>query len=123
MSDIEDVFGEPNGPAYEAKEQRRGVPLSYVAEKLRTTLTTLHSSIAALPDPTMIPNDTNERFALYGLRASFELGITSYLALSNMLGGLREQKLSDRLLTYGRGEFAEWLDRIDRGSVYSEDDR
>ncbi|MEE9266719.1 MAG: hypothetical protein V3V86_08330 [Gammaproteobacteria bacterium] len=45
-------------------------------------------------------------------RYAFHSALVGYLALNNMLALANEFDISDRLLDYGREEFAEWLDRI-----------
>lgn len=123
MSDqLDDVFGEPNGPAYEHTESRRGVPLDYVAEKLRNAVSTLHHAIRGLSDPNEAQIDASQKLPLHELRSAFHYALTSYLALKNMLGGLQNLDLPDHLLTLNRHEFRDWLDRVDRGGTVSDAD-
>ena len=39
---LDDLFGDPNGPAYQKREERVGPPLSYVGEKLGNSLRAVH---------------------------------------------------------------------------------
>jgi hypothetical protein len=103
--DIEDLFTDPNGPAYQNLEQRQGPPLAYVAEKLRHCLESAH--LAARP-----PEDTGHA------DSAFRYGLVSYLALLNLLGLANDLDLADRLLAMEREDFFDWLDRVtEEGSV------
>lgn len=127
--DFDDLFIDPNGPAYQKPENRTGVPLDYVAEKLRASLESLHFLIG------IIGNDLSDGLSPPGgLTASayatkkdglwmssfvaFRSGITAFLALNNMLALANDQDLFERLLGYSHEEVKEWFDRIaDHGSV------
>ncbi len=90
----------PNGGAYERSELRIGPPLEYVAEKLRGTLETLHDEIRSSERPSL------------NLRTSLNYGVTAYLALQNMLGLANRGDWFDRIESFSRREFREWLDRV-----------
>lgn len=103
--DIEDVFTGPNGPGYENQEQRQGPPLSYVAEKLRHCLGAAHLAARGR-------GDTDQACT------AFRYGLTSYLALLNLLGLANDLELADRLLAMDMDAFSAWLDRVtEEGSV------
>lgn len=48
MEGLDDVFGEPNGPAYESRQTRTGPPLEYVSEKLGNALKHLHRTVRSI---------------------------------------------------------------------------
>ena len=60
MADIDDLFTPPNAAAYEKQELRKGVPLSYVGEKLRSSLYYLHGLCTTIrevvPDDSTVPS-------------------------------------------------------------------
>lgn len=99
MDELE--FLDPNGGAFEREELRTGPPLEYVGEKLRRTLETLHGEIRGSDAPSL------------NLRTSLNYGVTSYLALHNLLGLTRRPDWFDRIERFSREEFQEWLDRVD----------
>jgi hypothetical protein len=103
--DVEDLFTDPNGPAYQKLENRQGPPLAYVAEKLRHCLESVHLAARR-------PEDTGHA------DSAFRYGLTSYLALMNLLGLANDLDLSDRLLAMETDAFSGWLDRVtEEGSV------
>ena len=121
----------PNGPdCYTTSEIRTGPPLDYVAEKLRTSLSGLHSVHAqvrddvpdGLPCPeafrTKYPQWDPKRELLSSCGRAFQYGVISYLALNNLLALSNDPGLFDRLLAMPFADFCRWLDSIDReGSV------
>ncbi len=122
----------PNGPlGYTHTESRNGPPLTYVAEKLRGSIESLHSlhtlSLMDLPDdlpcperhrvewPTYNPKDES---VLSSCHNAFRYAVISYLALNNLLGLANDNDIFQRLLEMRREDFSRWLDNIEReGSV------
>ena len=45
---VDNMFDEPNGPAYLKDETRSGPPLSYVADKMKPSLIMLHAAISSI---------------------------------------------------------------------------
>ena len=104
---LEGIFGDPNGPAYQKRETRVGPPLEYVQEKLGRSLQKLHAlsrSLASADEATRLHSEH-----------AFHYGLVAYLALINMLALANDADLADRLLTYNRSEFDDWLRRIEAG--------
>jgi hypothetical protein len=97
------------GRPYVTTETRTGVPLSYVAEKLRHCLETLHSLIVECGS-----ERENDEVSHAGTTA-FRNALKSYLALKNspMLGDDQET-LRQRLLATTSEGFRVWLDCVDR---------
>jgi len=117
---LEESFGDANGPAYQKTEERTGPPLSYVAEKLRHSLQSLHALHRAL---TECPRDDLELPSAMGapvtpnrLRSTawmaFRQATVSYLALEDMLGLANDTGLFDGLLAMSDEDFRLWLHRI-----------
>jgi hypothetical protein len=122
----DDFFRPPNDNAYEADELRTGPPLDYVAEKFRHNLEALHRLIYDIQN--RVPKDltmgqppgepavsVRDELLLPSAHYAFRSAIVGYLALKNMLALANDNSLSDRLLSYSREEFKDWLDRIDQG--------
>jgi hypothetical protein len=113
MDGLDDLFRDPNGPAYQKQQARIGPPLEYVAEKLGTGLADLHRAVQVgrgAGDST-----GNER----DLRSAFMHALVAYLALGNMLALAEDPgALAERLLGATREEFDDWLWRVEQeGSV------
>jgi hypothetical protein len=96
-----------NGPAYTSRQDRHGVPLDYVAEKLNSAIEELHrlgqqhpsARDAALP-------------AMYFM-------LVAHLSLNNMLGKANDRKLASRLLNGSTKKLRVWLDLVAReGDVH-----
>jgi hypothetical protein len=124
--DPDDFFRPPNDNAYEADELRTGPPLDYVAEKFRHNLEALHRLIYDIKN--RVPEDLSvehpsvesgvsvrDEYLLPTAHYAFRSAIVGYLALKNMLALANDNDLSDRLSSYSREEFTDWLDRIDQG--------
>ena len=126
MEGLDDVFGEPNGPAYESRQTRTGPPLEYVSEKLGNALKHLHRTVRSIerfvPD-SLMPSEgdrtadiaVKERLLLSPARAAFYYALVAFLALSNLLALADEDGLVDRLLGYDAEEFGDWMDQMQRG--------
>ncbi len=100
MPDESDDLGLPlnaNGPAYTSSEARRGVPLSYVAEKLGTAIEDLHRYGSHHPTARedLMP-------AMYHL-------LVAYLGLHNMLGAASDHTLASRLFGSTTTQLDAWL--------------
>lgn len=111
MHGLDDLFREPNGPAYQKRQTRVGPPLEYVAEKLGTALTELHRAAQA----------RNEAIAASGeerdLQSAFMHALVAYLALGNMLALAEDPGvLTERLLGMTPEEFEAWLRHVGQGS-------
>ena len=119
MPDIDDLFSDPNGPAYQAKQVRVGVPLDYVGQKLRSCIESLHYAIRG--SPAVIParqpgSESAGNVALAAQRGAFMYAIIAFLALQNMLGIASDPEVvAERLSAYARNELRDWLDQIEQG--------
>ena len=91
-----------NGPAYTSEQQRYGVPLSYVGEKLGTAIEELHRYALHRPD---------ER---EDLQAPMYYLLVAHLGLHNMLGKANDRSLPRRLLECSTDELQGWLRLIER---------
>ena len=111
MEGLEGLFNEPNGPAYEKREERVGPPLDYVREKIANSLRTLHGiaqTAAGLGSADLERQVWN----------AFYYELVGFLALSNMLALANDHGLVDRLLAHNAEEFDDWIRRIEaEGSV------
>ena len=128
MPGLDGVFGEPNWPAFEKREERYGPPLSYIHGKMAHSLRELHDAVRSIQR--YVPEDPPERPAdggtPYPLKAGYLLGpakyafhlqLVAYLALGNMLGLAADPSgLTDRLLRLDRDEFKEWIEGVERGA-------
>jgi hypothetical protein len=103
----EDLPLNANGPAYTTRQDRAGVPLSYVGEKLRFAIEDLYRHAQGCQ---------HERVAL--LRAMYYL-LVAYLGLNNMLGKANDLSLTDRLLEGSARDLERWLQLVEReGDVH-----
>ena len=108
MADIDDLYRDPNGPAYQTKESRTGPPLVYVGEKLSSCLRTLHAAWKSVEEGTD---------AAAEVRTAFHFALVSFLALFNMLA-LAGSEREDYLLSLSHQDFVDWVEGIEReGSV------
>ncbi|MBB5503598.1 hypothetical protein HDG37_007840 [Paraburkholderia sp. MM5384-R2] len=82
----DDLPWNANGPAYTSRQDRHGVPLSYVSEKLSRAIGDLHR----LAQRCQSGRD-DLRSAMYHL-------LVAYLGLRNMLGKANDHTLTHRLL-------------------------
>jgi hypothetical protein len=101
-SDNNDLPLSANGPAYTTRQERDGVPLSYVGEKLGHAMEELHRYGLARPD---------ERKAL--LPPMHYLAV-AFLGLHNMLAKANDRTLADRLLNGSAEDLDAWLALIER---------
>ncbi|MCP5517259.1 MAG: hypothetical protein H7A45_08400 [Verrucomicrobiales bacterium] len=121
----DDGLTEPNAGAYVKEETRHGPPLEYVAEKLAGSLKALHTlHLAArrdlpddLPPPrglasSGIPYNPKTGSVLLPCEAAFRYGLTSFLALNNLLGVANDPELGERLLRLSPRDFDLWLQRV-----------
>ena len=124
--DPSDFIRPPNDGAYESKELRTGPPLDYVAEKCRHNLEALHRLIADIQNE--VPEDLSveqpspkpsaslrDDILLPSAQYAFQSGIVGYLALKNLLAVSNDDDFPQRLFSFSREEFNDWLDRIDQG--------
>lgn len=91
-----------NGPAYTTQQERHGVPLSYVGEKLGTAIEELHRYAQSRP---------GER---EGLQAPMYYLLVAHLGLHNMLGKANDHSLAARLLNSSIAGLQAWLRLIER---------
>lgn len=91
-----------NGPAYTHSEDRHGVPLNYVAEKLDSAIEELHSHALRHPGErdSMLP-------VMYYL-------LVAHLGLHNMLGKANDRSLAQRLLSGSSEDLQAWLRLVAR---------
>lgn len=91
-----------NGPAYTLRQDRDGVPLSYVGEKLGRAIEELHR------DAQRCRGEREElRSAMYYL-------LVAHLGLHNMLGKANDHTLADRLLNGSSQNLQTWLHLVER---------
>ena len=91
-----------NGPAYIARQERHGVPLVYVGEKLGHAIEALHSYARSRSD------QRPELFApMYYL-------LVAHLGLHNMLAKANDRSLTARLLEGSEAELRVWLAAVER---------
>ena len=111
---LEGLIGDPNGPAYQRRQERVGPPLEYVAEKLAQTLRDLHRVLRAeRADASGAPAGAPGR----DLRPAFMHALVAYLALGNLLALAEDPgALTERLVGYTAAEFEDWPGRIARAS-------
>ena len=119
---LEELYSDPNGPAYEQTETRSGPPLEYIASKLCESLRVLHrthlqakemiDSTVAEPVHGAHPSASD---VVRGIHGAFYQACVSYLALQNMLAHANPPSFADRLLAMNPDEFDEWMDDIARG--------
>jgi hypothetical protein len=104
MSQIPDDADLPlnaNGPAYTSRQDRDGIPLSYVGEKLGLAIADLH------------------RHARCCQGDRDDLRCTIYLGLHNMLGKANDRTLVDRLLDGSSEKLDTWLRLVEQeGDVH-----
>jgi hypothetical protein len=118
MDGLEDLFRDPNGPAYQTQQTRVGPPLEYVAQKLGTALGDLHRA-AQTAQAAGATKATDEEASGLGrdLRLAFLHALVAYLALGNMLALAEDPgALTERLLGSTREEFDAWLRHVEQGS-------
>ena len=91
-----------NGPAYTTAQQRHGVPLVYVGEKLGHAIEELHHFARHHPQ---------QRQALVALMHYL---LVAYLGLHNMLAKANDRSLALRLLEGSEADLRSWLALIER---------
>ncbi len=110
-----------NGPAYRKTEEREGVPLDYVAEKLAVALRSLHQHardlVQALPKE-VAESDQSDRLPIRVYDALHKL-VVAFLALHNMLASAGNPALVARLLAKSPEELSIWIDTVERGGSVS----
>src|SRR5688500_6864598 len=112
MDGLDDLFRDPNGPAYQTQQTRVGPPLEYVAQKLSTALGDLHRAAQAAGAAGEGTSDVSR-----DLRLAFLHALVAYLALGDMLALAEDPgALTERLLESTREEFDAWLRHVELGS-------
>lgn len=91
-----------NGPAYTASQQRHGVPLDYVGEKLSSAIYELHKF--AVSHPHQRPELTGPMYYL----------LVAHLALHNMRAKANDRTLAARLLAGTYEDLRSWLGVVER---------
>lgn len=105
MSDEPDGAGLPlnaNAGAYTALQSRDGIPLSYVAEKLKCAIEDLHRHGRRCYE------------ARIELRRCMYYLLVAHLALHNMLAKANDLSLVDRLLDGSSENLNRWLRLVER---------
>ncbi|HET8746785.1 MAG TPA: hypothetical protein VFM98_14355 [Ramlibacter sp.] len=98
----DDIPLDANGPAYTSSQERHGIPLDYVGDKLGTAIEELH------------------RFALKHPQHRGELiapmyyMLVAHLGLHNMLAKANDRTLASRLLEGTSDDLRSWLAVIQR---------
>ena len=96
-----------NGPAYTSRQNRHGVPLDYVAEKLGSAIEELHL---------FGKQHVNEQQAVVPV---LYFMLVAYLGLHNMLGKANDRTLAPRLLNGSSKQLRSWLALVAReGDVH-----
>ena len=122
----EDIFeniDSPNSSAYEKFELRDGIPLVYVQEKLISSIKSIHRLYSFVRDNIKDDMQLNKQInieqyspkndgLLSPLYSAFRHGITSLLALQNMLAITNNQEIFEKLLAFNEEDFSLWLQRI-----------
>jgi hypothetical protein len=98
----DDLPLDANGPAYTSSQERHGVPLSYVGEKLGSAIEELHRFAA---------NHPQQRGDLV---APMYYMLVAHLGLHNMLAKANDRTLASRLLQGTSDELRAWLAVIER---------
>jgi hypothetical protein len=98
----DDIPLDANGPAYTSLQERQGVPLTYVGEKLGRAIEELHRYGRNHPDRhgELLPS-------MYFL-------LVAHLGLHNMLAKANDRSLAARLLKASDDELRAWLALIER---------
>ncbi|MEO9149921.1 MAG: hypothetical protein ABI212_11225 [Burkholderiaceae bacterium] len=96
-----------NGPAYTSRQDRHGVPLNYVSEKLSSAIEELHR---------FGQQHDSDRDALLPAMCYM---LVAHLGLNNMLGKANDRALASRLLNGSSKELHAWLHVVAReGDVH-----
>ncbi|WP_066339773.1 hypothetical protein [Azohydromonas lata] len=98
----DDLPLDANGPAYTTPQQRHGVPLDYVGEKLSHAIEELHRFARQHPQ---------QRQALL---APMHYLLVAHLGLHNMLAKANDTSLALRLLESSEAGLQSWLALIER---------
>jgi hypothetical protein len=91
-----------NGPAYTTRQERNGVPLSYVGEKLGHAIEELHRYARHHPDRQQ------------ALLAPMHYLLVAHLGLHNMLAKANDRSLALRLLAGSEAGLQAWLALVER---------
>lgn len=91
-----------NGPAYISRQDRHGVPLDYVAEKLDSAIEELHR---------FGKQHIDKREAVLPVMYFM---LVAHLGLHNMLGKANDRTLAPRLLKGSSKKLRAWLDLVAR---------
>ena len=98
----DDIPLDANGPAYTSRQERHGVPLTYVGEKLGSAIEELHRHARNHPE------QQRELVApMYYL-------LVAHLGLHNMLAKANNRSLPARLLDASADDLRAWLALIGR---------
>jgi hypothetical protein len=89
---------ESNGPAYTKSEERHGVPLDYVGQKLSCAIEELNR--VARQHPELLPE----------LRTTMHYLLVAHLGLHNLLAKANDRSLVDRVLNLNTDELDQWLE-------------
>ena len=100
--DEPDLPLDANGPAYTLRQDRDGVPLSYVGEKLGRAIKDLHRHAQRCQ------GERDE------LRGAMHYLLVAHLGLHNMLGKANDRTLADRLLNGSTQHLEKWLRLVER---------
>lgn len=130
MNDDEMEFSDPNGSAYKSTEQRTGVPLGYISEKMKGALKMVHVTLSAIKYyvPDDLPQPEKAKGTSFNVKqdallipaiSTFRYQLTSFLALHNMLAVANDQKVFERLQQYTPEEFAKWLEHVEQEGALS----
>jgi hypothetical protein len=98
----DDIPLDANGPAYTASEERHGVPLDYVGDKLGSAIYELHNFAV---------NHPQQRTELIG---PMYYMLVAHLALHNMLAKANDRTLPTRLLEGTYEDLRSWLAVVER---------
>lgn len=99
---MDDLPLDANGPAYTSSQERHGVPLDYVGEKLGTAIEELHRLGHRHPEQRR------------ELLAPMYYAVVAYLGLHNMLAKANDRSLATRLLVASNEQLDAWLALVRR---------
>lgn len=115
-----------NGGAYTINEVRQGMPLDYVADKLRCAIESAHANLLNInqyvpknlpPEPEFhshSPNGVKNDLLRSSAVLSLHYAVTAYLALHNMLAAIQDIGACVEIEKFSKEQLSSWLDSIEK---------